>query len=191
MSFHSPWIRNGHAMFILCLTAYRYLQRYKDPVALNRPAIYTAVHHSIWFEQMELAITKQFICSSLNSLTYVIPFSSPVNQHHQHRPKYSVPISTNFRWINNGVYGVIEEILEEDGKGNTNTIIMGEWNSVVGDEPYRNIAGPHGLGRKNHRGQMLINFCERNGLIVTTHGSGSLREDCTHGRNQKIGVDIS
>jgi len=35
--------------------------------------------------------------------------------------------------------GVIEEILEEDGKGNTNTIIMGEWNSVVGDEPYRNI----------------------------------------------------
>ena len=29
------------------------------------------------------------------------------------------------------------------------------------------IVGPHGLGRKNHRGQMLINFCERNGLIVT------------------------
>jgi len=27
--------------------------------------------------------------------------------------------------------------------------------------------GPHGLGRKNHRGKMLINFCERNGLIVT------------------------
>ena len=40
-------------------------------------------------------------------------------------------------------------------------------NSVVEDEPYRNIDGPHGLGRKNHRGEMLINFCERNGLIVT------------------------
>jgi len=65
------------------------------------------------------------------------------------------------------LYGVIEEILEEDGKGNTYTIIMGDWNSVVGDEPYRNIVGPHGLGRKNHRGQMFINFCERNGLIVT------------------------
>jgi hypothetical protein len=38
---------------------------------------------------------------------------------------------------------------------------------LVGDEPYRNIVGPHGLGRKNHRGQMLINLCERNGLIVT------------------------
>jgi len=32
---------------------------------------------------------------------------------------------------------------------------------------HRNIVGPHGLGRKNHRGQMLINFCERNGPIVT------------------------
>ena len=64
-------------------------------------------------------------------------------------------------------YDIIEEILEEDRKGDTNIIIMGNWNSVVGDESYRDIAGPHGLGRNNHRGQMLINFCERNGLIVT------------------------
>jgi hypothetical protein len=65
------------------------------------------------------------------------------------------------------LYDIIEEILEEDGKGDTKAIIMGDWNSAVGDEWYRNIIGPHGLGRKNHRGQMLINFCERNGLIVT------------------------
>jgi exonuclease III len=64
------------------------------------------------------------------------------------------------------LYGTIEEILEENGKSNKNTIIMGGWNSVVGDEPHRNIVGPNGLGRKNHRRQMLINFCERNGLIV-------------------------
>jgi len=49
------------------------------------------------------------------------------------------------------LYGVIEEILEEDGKGNTNTIIMGDWKSVVGDEPYRNIVGPHGPGKKSQR----------------------------------------
>jgi hypothetical protein len=60
----------------------------------------------------------------------------------------------------------MKKILEEDGNGNANTIIMGDWNSVVGDESYRNVVGPHGLGRKNHRGQMLIMFCERNGLIV-------------------------
>jgi hypothetical protein len=30
------------------------------------------------------------------------------------------------------LYGIIEEIREEDGEGTTNTIIMGDWNSVVG-----------------------------------------------------------
>ena len=60
------------------------------------------------------------------------------------------------------LYDITEKILEEDGKRDTNTIIMGDWNSVVGDESYENIVGPHGLGRKNYRGQMLINFCERN-----------------------------
>ena len=52
----------------------------------------------------------------------------------------------------------IEEILEEDGKGDTNNIILGEWNSIVGDESYQNIVGSHGLGRRNHRSQMLIEF---------------------------------
>ena len=32
------------------------------------------------------------------------------------------------------LYDIIEELLEEDGKGDTNTIIMRDWNSVVGDE---------------------------------------------------------
>ena len=50
------------------------------------------------------------------------------------------------------LYDIIEEILEEDGKGDTNTIIMGDWNSVVGDKSYENTVGPHGLWRKNHRG---------------------------------------
>jgi exonuclease III len=33
---------------------------------------------------------------------------------------------------------IIEDILEEDGKGATNTIIMGDWNSVVGDKAHDN-----------------------------------------------------
>ena len=64
------------------------------------------------------------------------------------------------------LYDTTEEILEKDGKGDTN-IILGYWNRVVGDDSYRNIVGSHGLGRRTHRGQMLIDFCERNGLIVT------------------------
>ncbi|PNF20185.1 hypothetical protein B7P43_G16811 [Cryptotermes secundus] len=49
----------------------------------------------------------------------------------------------------------------------TASIILGDWNSIVGDEPYQNIFGLHGLKRRNHKGQMLIDLCERNGLIVT------------------------
>ena len=64
------------------------------------------------------------------------------------------------------LYDTIEEILEEDGS-DTNSIILGDWNNVVGEESYKNTVGSHGLGRRNHRGQMLIDFCERNGLIVT------------------------
>jgi hypothetical protein len=39
-----------------------------------------------------------------------------------------------------------------------NSIILGDWNSIVGDESYQNIVGSHGLGRRNHRGQMLIEY---------------------------------
>ena len=70
------------------------------------------------------------------------------------------------------LYDTTEEILEEDGKDDTNKLIMGGSNSVVGDETYRNIVGSQGLGRRNHRGQMVIDFCERNGLSPT-HGSRS------------------
>ena len=59
------------------------------------------------------------------------------------------------------LYDTIKEILEEGGKGDTNNIILGDWNSVVGDESYRNIVGSHGLGRRNHRGQILIDVCEK------------------------------
>jgi hypothetical protein len=34
------------------------------------------------------------------------------------------------------LYDIIEYILEEDGKGETNTIIMGDWKSVVGDKAH-------------------------------------------------------
>jgi exonuclease III len=59
-------------------------------------------------------------------------------------------------------YDIIEENLKEDGKGETNTIIMGDWNSVVANKAHHNTVGSYGLGRRNERSQMLIEFCERN-----------------------------
>jgi hypothetical protein len=61
----------------------------------------------------------------------------------------------------------IEDILEENEKGDTNIIIMGDWNSDVGDKSNGNICGPYGLGNSNKTGQMLIDFCERTGLVIT------------------------
>jgi exonuclease III len=64
------------------------------------------------------------------------------------------------------LYDTIEEILEKDEKVETNTIIVGDWNSVVADKAHHNICGLYGLGRRNQRGQMLIDFCKRNRLVI-------------------------
>jgi exonuclease III len=64
------------------------------------------------------------------------------------------------------LYDRIEDVLE-DGKGDINTIIMGDWNSVVGDNTNGNICGPCGLRNRNKRGQMRTDFCGRAGFVIT------------------------
>jgi hypothetical protein len=54
-----------------------------------------------------------------------------------------------------GLCGIIEEILEEDGKGVTNR-----------------------FGRRNQRSKMLIYLCERNGLITNTWCMNPKRRLC-------------
>jgi exonuclease III len=61
----------------------------------------------------------------------------------------------------------LEDILEQDGKDDTNTIIMGDWNSTVADKSNGNNCGSYGLGNRNKRGQMLIGFCGRAGFVIT------------------------
>jgi hypothetical protein len=45
-------------------------------------------------------------------------------------------------------YNVTEEILEEDGNGETNTIKMGEWNSEFGNKSHQNIVQPLCTGKE-------------------------------------------
>jgi hypothetical protein len=63
------------------------------------------------------------------------------------------------------LYGVIEEVLEEDGKSAATTIIMTDWNSLVGHKAYGNIVGPHGLGRRIRDVKCLL-IGERSGLVI-------------------------
>lgn len=64
------------------------------------------------------------------------------------------------------MYEAIEEVMKDE-KGNEFTIIMGDWNAVVGEGQSGKEIGKFGLGKRNDRGQMLSEFCERHKLMVT------------------------
>ena len=41
---------------------------------------------------------------------------------------------------------------------------MRDWNAVVGEDG--RTVGRCGLGKRNERGESLVNFCERNAMII-------------------------
>ncbi|KAI5717433.1 hypothetical protein M8J77_005795 [Diaphorina citri] len=65
------------------------------------------------------------------------------------------------------VYKQIEEVIDENGKGQIRTILMGDWNSVVGEGGFENIAGKFGYGKKNERGEKLLEFCKQFGFWIS------------------------
>ena len=57
---------------------------------------------------------------------------------------------------------------------------MGDLNANVGDERYPNIIGMHGWGRRNEKGEQLIQFCQENKLIIANTGfQQPVRKLCT------------
>src|SRR6218665_3525325 len=64
------------------------------------------------------------------------------------------------------IYEVIEEKLSNI-KGSEYTIVMGDWNATVGEGGEENYIGKYGLGKRNKRGQKLVDFCKRQKLIIT------------------------
>lgn len=44
---------------------------------------------------------------------------------------------------------------------------MSDWNVVVGEEKVNNVTGAFGLGRRNERGERLLEFCAKHNLIIT------------------------
>ncbi|KAI8440552.1 hypothetical protein MSG28_001794 [Choristoneura fumiferana] len=46
-------------------------------------------------------------------------------------------------------------------------VVMGDFNAKVGVQSYsESVVGSHGFGSRNHRGQMLVNFLEKEGLFL-------------------------
>ena len=64
------------------------------------------------------------------------------------------------------LYEIIEEKLA-DIKGKDYTVVMGDWNASVGEGDEEKYIGKYGLGKRNERGQKLVDFCRRQKLIVT------------------------
>jgi Endonuclease/Exonuclease/phosphatase family. len=64
------------------------------------------------------------------------------------------------------LYDKISEILHHEGRGQVNVIVMGDFNSIVGEESTDKVVGPFALCKRNARGKMLIDFCKQHDLVV-------------------------
>ena len=64
------------------------------------------------------------------------------------------------------VYEKLEQ-LSQNVKGTEYLIVMGDWNAVVGEQKEENCVGEFGLGKRNDRGQRLIEFCKQQKMVVT------------------------
>jgi hypothetical protein len=58
------------------------------------------------------------------------------------------------------MYDQLEELIDKQ-KGTDSVIIMGDWNAVVGEERDGKEVGEFGLGKRNDRGEQLVDFCRR------------------------------
>src|SRR6476619_4941131 len=64
------------------------------------------------------------------------------------------------------LYDQLEEILGKQ-KGTNNAIVMGGFNAVIGEDKEDRVVGKFGLGKRNDRGERLIEFCNSQNLVIT------------------------
>jgi hypothetical protein len=63
------------------------------------------------------------------------------------------------------MYEKIEELIEEQ-KGTDHVIVMGDWNAAVGEGRDGREIGKFGLGKRNERGEKVMEFCKRKELMI-------------------------
>lgn len=60
-------------------------------------------------------------------------------------------------------------INEEARKGKCNRILMGDWNSIVGEGADEKHVGDYGPGRRNERGERMVRFCKQHNLVIASN----------------------
>ena len=63
------------------------------------------------------------------------------------------------------MYEEIEELMES--AGGDFTVVMGDWNACIGEQPDGKEIGKYGLGTQNNRGRRLLEFCQQRKMCVT------------------------
>ena len=62
-------------------------------------------------------------------------------------------------------YGDLQDLLELTPKKDI-LFIIGDWNAKVGSQETPGVTGKFGLGVQNEAGQMFIEFCQENALVI-------------------------
>ena len=62
-------------------------------------------------------------------------------------------------------YEDLQDLLELTPKKDV-LFIIGDWNAKVGSQETHGITGKFGLGVQNEAGQRLIEFCQKNALVI-------------------------
>jgi len=60
----------------------------------------------------------------------------------------------------------IKQLLGDKAKSKEYKVVMGDLNAVAGQSKDTGYVGHSGLGYRNDRGQMLVDFCKRRQLYI-------------------------
>ena len=63
------------------------------------------------------------------------------------------------------LYEDLQDLLELTPKKDV-LVIIGDWNAKVGSQEIPGVTGKFGLGVQNESGQRLIEFCQKNALVI-------------------------
>ena len=65
------------------------------------------------------------------------------------------------------MYAKLEEIMRKQKGTDYVAVVMGDMNAVIGEGRHGSEVGEYGLGKRNERGERLLEFCRTNQLLIT------------------------
>ena len=68
--------------------------------------------------------------------------------------------------------------------------IIGNWNAEVGIQEIPGVPNKLGLGVQNEAGKRLMEFRQKNALVIQIPSSNNTREDSMHGHHQTVNTEI-